>query len=74
MSSGFPVNEVSWFHNGKPIMKGGRHRFEKFPNTLFIKPVQKEDRGMYQCFAANEWDMVQSTAELQLGGKLCIKN
>lgn len=23
---------------------------------------------MYQCFASNEWEQIQSTAELQLGG------
>jgi len=24
---------------------------------------------MYQCFVSNEWEQIQSTAELQLGGK-----
>lgn len=24
---------------------------------------------MYQCFVTNEWEQIQSTAELQLGGK-----
>lgn len=38
------------------------------PPRLFIKRVQKEDQGMYQCFVTNEWEQIQSTAELQLGG------
>lgn len=29
----------------------------------------KEDRGMYQCFVRNDYDAVQSTAEIRLGGK-----
>lgn len=36
--------------------------------TLRIDPVEKDDHGMYQCFVSNEWDMVQATSELQLGG------
>lgn len=39
------------------------------PPRLFIKKVQKEDQGMYQCFVSNEWEQVQSTSELQLGGE-----
>lgn len=38
------------------------------PARLFIKKVQKEDQGMYQCFVSNEWEQIQSTSELQLGG------
>lgn len=34
-----------------------------------IKAIQKEDQGMYQCIVANDWEQIQSTAELQLGGK-----
>lgn len=67
---GFPVSQILWFHNGKPLIKDRRHSFKSSPERLFINPVQKEDHGMYQCFANNEWDMVQSTAELQLGGEL----
>lgn len=39
------------------------------PPRLLIRKIQKEDQGMYQCFATNEWEQIQSTAELQLGGK-----
>lgn len=65
---GFPVTRVLWYHNGNLIYKNGRHNFMSSPERLYIKPVQKEDHGMYQCFINNEWDMAQSTAELQLGG------
>lgn len=46
-------------------------RTQIFSDThrLVVKKIQKEDRGMYQCFVSNEWEQIQSTAELQLGGK-----
>lgn len=69
---GFPVVRISWFHNGKALFQDGRRSFRSTPERLVIKPVQKEDHGMYQCFINNEWDMAQSTAELQLGGKFAI--
>lgn len=95
MVSGHPVHEVSWLHDGKPILRDNRIEvrdaecdcafswFDRFvsllfrslfqllsdPPRLFIKKVQKEDQGMYQCFVSNEWEQVQSTSELQLGGK-----
>lgn len=39
------------------------------PPRVVIKKIQKEDQGMYQCFVTNEWEQIQSTAELQLGGE-----
>lgn len=39
------------------------------PPRLVIRKIQKDDQGMYQCFATNEWEQIQSTAELQLGGE-----
>lgn len=35
--------------------------------------VAREDRGMYQCFVRNEYEMAQGIAELRLGGEfLCF--
>lgn len=39
------------------------------PPRLVIKKIQKDDQGMYQCFVTNEWEQIQSTSELQLGGE-----
>ncbi len=65
--SGFPVEKVVWMHNGKPLTSDQRLEIYSDPPRLLIKKVQKEDQGMYQCFVTNEWEQVQSTAELQLG-------
>lgn len=54
-------------HNGKPLANDNRLEIFPDPPRLLIKKVQKEDQGMYQCFVINEWEQMQSTAELQLG-------
>ncbi|EEB12183.1 down syndrome cell adhesion molecule, putative, partial [Pediculus humanus corporis] len=64
---GFPLSQISWFHDGKLLTKSKRHKFKENFDKLYIKPVEKQDRGMYQCFVSNEWEMVQSAAEIQLG-------
>ncbi|XP_065077714.1 cell adhesion molecule Dscam1 isoform X2 [Ochlerotatus camptorhynchus] len=65
--SGFPAHEVLWMHNGKPIVRDSRIEIYTDTPRIVIKNVQKEDQGMYQCFVSNEWEQIQSTAELQLG-------
>lgn len=65
--SGFPVDKVIWMHNGKPLINDNRVEIHSDPPRLVLKKIQKEDHGMYQCFVANEYEQVQSTAELQLG-------
>lgn len=65
--SGFPADKVLWMHNGKPLTNDNRVEIFPDPPRLLLKKIQKEDQGMYQCFVANEWEQVQSTAELQLG-------
>ncbi|CAD7083563.1 unnamed protein product [Hermetia illucens] len=65
--SGHPVQDVNWLHDGKPILRDNRIEIHSDPPRIIIKKVQKEDQGMYQCFVTNEWEQIQSTAELQLG-------
>ncbi|XP_065214717.1 cell adhesion molecule Dscam1 isoform X2 [Planococcus citri] len=65
--SGSPVNKVSWYHNGQLISNDKRYYISNNPDKLTISPLVKEDYGMYQCFASNEWTMTQSAAQLLLG-------
>ncbi|XP_055380718.1 cell adhesion molecule Dscam2 isoform X2 [Condylostylus longicornis] len=65
--TGHPIQNINWVHDGKPILRDNRIEIFSDPPRLIIKKIQKEDQGMFQCFVSNEWEQVQSTAELQLG-------
>lgn len=67
ITSGFSVDKIIWMHNGKPLINDNRVEIHNDPPRLVLKKIQKEDHGMYQCFVSNEFEQVQSTAELQLG-------
>lgn len=54
--------------DGQPLRTGSRVRLLT-KEHIKITSVTKEDRGMYQCFVRNDYDAVQSTAEMKLGGK-----
>lgn len=65
--SGYPVHEITWLHDGKPILRDNRVEIFTDPPRIIVQKIQKDDQGMYQCIVANEWEQIQSTAELQLG-------
>ncbi|XP_055679736.1 cell adhesion molecule Dscam2 isoform X1 [Lutzomyia longipalpis] len=65
--SGFPVQDIVWLHDGKPILRDNRIEIHSEPPRIIIKRVQKDDQGMYQCLVTNDWEQIQSTAELKLG-------
>jgi Down syndrome cell adhesion molecule len=65
--NGSPVEKVTWLHNGKPLTNDNRIEIMSDPPRILLKKIQKEDQGMYQCIVSNEWEQLQSTAELQLG-------
>jgi hypothetical protein len=69
ITSGFPVENIKWLHNGKPVIADDKFELLSDPPRLTVKKIQKDDHGMYQCFVSNEWEHIQSTAELQLGGE-----
>lgn len=70
--NGHPVNRVVWYKNGQPLMQlNGRVRITSSFNkqVLTLSPLNKDDQGMYQCFATNDWDMAHDNAHLLLGGR-----
>lgn len=75
--SGRPVGGISWRFNQRVLPVSDRVSLPS-SETVHIRSVQKEDRGMYQCFVQNDQDSVQAGFELALAGKwhakvVCIK-
>lgn len=68
IATGYPLASVQWLKDGQPLRTGSRVRLLT-KEHIKITSVTKEDRGMYQCFVRNDYDAVQSTAEMRLGGE-----
>ncbi|XP_067203911.1 cell adhesion molecule Dscam2-like isoform X2 [Linepithema humile] len=68
--TGKPHPVISWAKDGLPMREGSSGRSKITGNdgsTLRISSIVRDDKGMYQCFAKNDYEMVQATAELRLG-------
>ncbi|CAN7984994.1 unnamed protein product, partial [Ixodes hexagonus] len=63
-TSGHPVSAVLWLKNGQAVSSRVKMLTRE---TLHIASVLRDDKGMYQCFALNDYDAAQATAELTLG-------
>ena len=66
-----PTPTISWSKDALPLREGssGRTRITgQSGTTLHISSITRDDKGMYQCFAKNDYEVVQATAELRLGG------
>lgn len=72
---GQPQPTISWAKDAVPIREGTSSRTKiqgSRGSVLHISSITRDDKGMYQCFAKNDYEMVQATAELRLGGALVI--
>ncbi|KOC64967.1 Down syndrome cell adhesion molecule-like protein Dscam2 [Habropoda laboriosa] len=65
-ASGFPQAALYWLKDGQPLRTGARIRAVSREH-ISVMSVAREDRGMYQCFVRNEYEMAQGIAELRLG-------
>ncbi|XP_025265393.1 Down syndrome cell adhesion molecule-like protein Dscam2 isoform X2 [Camponotus floridanus] len=65
-ASGFPQAALYWLKDGQPLRTGARVRTVS-SERISVTSVAREDRGMYQCFVRNEYEMAQGIAELRLG-------
>ncbi|XP_026302206.1 Down syndrome cell adhesion molecule-like protein Dscam2 isoform X7 [Apis mellifera] len=68
--TGQPIPVIFWTKDGLPVGESASGRSKITGNdgsTLRISSVVRDDKGMYQCFAKNDYEMVQATAELRLG-------
>lgn len=64
---GYPISQINWLHNSKPVAPDSRVEMMADPPRLTIRQLSKEDRGMYQCLISNNWDQAQATSELDMG-------
>ncbi|KAK0086036.1 hypothetical protein PV325_004017 [Microctonus aethiopoides] len=67
--TGQPTPTISWAKDGLPVRESAG-RIKVLGNggsTLQISSITRDDKGMFQCFAKNDYEMVQATAELRLG-------
>lgn len=66
--SGHPIHVVSWRKDMVPVLSS--RRIIVTGEELRIRNVEREDKGMYQCFAYNDKESAQDTGQLMLGGKM----
>lgn len=71
ITSGYPIISVEWLKNGIRLQSNGRVQLIS-PEILRIRSVQREDRGIYQCFVKNNAGSAQSSAELKLGDAMPV--
>ncbi|XP_031340632.1 Down syndrome cell adhesion molecule-like protein Dscam2 isoform X2 [Photinus pyralis] len=64
---GYPISQISWLHNSKPVAPDSRVEMMADPPRLTIRQLSKDDRGMYQCIVSNNWDQAQAISELDMG-------
>ncbi|XP_022256216.1 Down syndrome cell adhesion molecule-like protein Dscam2 isoform X2 [Limulus polyphemus] len=65
--SGYPVDLVTWYKDGE-LLSLENVRIQTLTNfSVSLNPVQREDKGMYQCVVSNDQDSAQGTAQLMLG-------
>ena len=68
--TGYPVQHITWYKDGDHLVTSDRVTLTTDGVTMVIESVERSDRGMYQCMAANQEQEVHATAQLSLGGKI----
>jgi cell adhesion molecule, putative (fragment) len=67
--AGYPIQTVIWLKNGHELKISERISLPS-KEVLKIGSIQREDKGMYQCFVINEMETAQGSAQLYIGGWL----
>lgn len=68
--SGHPIESVYWLHDGRSLQPHERLQISDDGFRVHITKCQKEDEGIYQCFASNSKDQAYGVAEITLEGKV----
>lgn len=62
------TGSLFWLKDGRPVLEGPRIGVLQSGRVLYIRGVQRSDKGMYQCFVRSGDESAQASAELSLGG------
>lgn len=65
--SGGPQEHILWMKDGE-VIKNSSMTLQLNKTSLLIATFERSDKGMYQCFASNEFEVRQGSAQLLLGG------
>lgn len=63
--TGHPISAVEWMKDYQPLRSTRIQHVTR--EVVKIVSVNRNDKGMYQCFAFNDFQSVQGTAQLSLG-------
>uniref|UniRef100_T1JA70 Down syndrome cell adhesion molecule-like protein Dscam2 n=1 Tax=Strigamia maritima TaxID=126957 RepID=T1JA70_STRMM len=66
--SGWPVSTIEWVKDGRSLVSSLHLLVAN--DTVHIDYVRPDHKGMYQCFASNNYDMVQASTALFMGDRL----
>ncbi|XP_054712901.1 cell adhesion molecule Dscam2-like [Uloborus diversus] len=64
--SGYPIHTITWRKDQRHLIANSRVQLLS-RDVLHITSVRREDKGMYQCFAYNDVDGAQGTAQIKIG-------
>lgn len=70
--TGHPVELVYWIHNGKVLKPSDRIKISEDSLRIHIRNSQKDDQGIYQCFASNSRDQAYGISEYIIDGKFML--
>lgn len=66
--TGHPIHTITWRKDQRHLVANSRVQLLS-RDVLHITSVRREDKGMYQCYAYNDVDGAQATAQIKIGGK-----
>ncbi|XP_050039355.1 cell adhesion molecule Dscam1-like isoform X1 [Dermacentor andersoni] len=65
-ATGYPVRELSWSKDARPLYASDRVKLLFDDRVLVVNAVKRQDRGMYQCFVRNQFEVAQAASEVIL--------
>lgn len=68
---GVPIEEITWYKDGSVISNQSGNDgvvIHAGRTTLTVSNMDWRHEGIYQCFVTNNWQVVQSSAQVLLGG------